>query len=86
MRPPSPFQQTNFSPGDRVLVVDGTFVGQRSLVLSLEEARSLWGEKGGQEPPARPTPGIVCVALAVFSRTVPVCFQAFQLSKDSGHE
>ena len=82
MKPPSPSHPGTFSPGDRVLVVDGTFAGQRGLVLSLDEARTLWANGGGEVPPYKVIPGWVCVAITVFSRTVPVVLLETHLSTD----
>jgi transcription antitermination factor NusG len=70
---------TEFLPGDRVKVIDGTFVGKHGVVVSLAEARALWRTAGGEQPPLQVTPGVVCVLLPIFTHCVPVCLVASQL-------
>ena len=73
---------SDYSPGERVKVTDGTFVGMRGLVLSLREAKSLWEAAGGQQPPLKDTSGTVWVALPIFGRVVPVSLFPFQLAAE----
>jgi transcription antitermination factor NusG len=62
-----------FRPGDRVKVIDGTFVGLEGRVIDLKEAREMWESgKGGEQPCARPPAICGWVLLSIFSRPVPV--------------
>ena len=70
-----------FSPGDRVRVIDGTFVGLQGVVLERAEAESLWETNGGEQPPALVASGIVCVSLPIFERQVTVCLCVSQIEK-----
>ena len=56
-------------PGDRVQVVDGTFVGMRGVVVDSAEAETIWQRIGGQEPPLNSEPRIVLVILPIFAAT-----------------
>ena len=70
---------TEFSPGDHVRVIDGTFVGRQGLVLSRAEAKSLWQTVGGEQPPLIASPGMTYVLLPLFNRQVPVCLRDSQI-------
>lgn len=60
-------------PGDRVRVIDGTFVGLEGIVLTKEEARKLQERNGGEQGPlTRWPPGFTYVALPVFGRETPI--------------
>jgi transcription antitermination factor NusG len=60
-------------PGDRVRIVDGTFIGLEGTVLTREEARELRDKNGGQEDPLTEwSPEDVYLALPLFGREVPV--------------
>jgi hypothetical protein len=48
-------------------------------VVSLDEASALWEKCGGQAPPRKASPEVVCVVIPVFGRPVPVCYAPFQL-------
>jgi transcription antitermination factor NusG len=71
-----------FLPGDGIKVIDGTFAGLRGVVVTLAEAQSLWQLSGGQHPPLVPTLGMICVALPVFGRQVPICLALSQVVAD----
>jgi transcription antitermination factor NusG len=68
-----------FSPGDHVRVIDGTFTGMEGLVITRAQAKSLCETVGGEQPPVTASPGIVCVLLPIFERQVPVCLELRQL-------
>lgn len=60
-------------PGDRVRVVDGTFVGLEGTVLTKEEARKLRKRNGGEEGPLTRWPaGAAYVSLPIFGREMPI--------------
>ena len=70
-----------FLPGDRVRIVDGTFVGKVGRVVDLDEATALWKKNGGQIPSSRYVhAGQVCAVIELFGRSVPVWFEPFQLA------
>jgi len=69
----------DLSPGSRVKVIEGTFVGQRGEILSIAEAWALWKKAGGEPPPLKVPPGIICVTLRIFERRVPVWLETSQV-------
>jgi transcription antitermination factor NusG len=73
---------TEFMPGDRVKVVDGTFVGMQGIVVSRAEANALCETVGGQRPSLTEVPGMVHVMLPIFNRTVPVTLLIWQIGKN----
>jgi transcription antitermination factor NusG len=69
-------------PGDRVRVVDDTFVGLEGIVLSEEEVRKLRKknpEMGG--PLTRWPPGSAYVLLTLFDREVPIFLERNQMQR-----
>ena len=69
-------------PGDRVRVVDGTFIGLEGTVLTKKEAGKLREINGGQEGPlTRWPPGAAYVALHLFGREVPVFLLRDQIER-----
>jgi hypothetical protein len=68
-----------FLPGDRVKVINGTFVGKTGRAVDQEEARMLWQKAGGEEPPCTPIHGLVWVVLEIFDGSVPVLLEPSQL-------
>jgi transcription antitermination factor NusG len=69
-------------PGDRVRVVDGTFVGQEGTVVTREEARKLRERNGGEEGPLTRWPaGSAYVVLSLFDREVPIFLLRDQMER-----
>jgi transcription antitermination factor NusG len=68
-----------FRSGDRVKVIDGTFVGYEGCVSDAKEVRERWERCGGTEPPRHMPPGCIWVVLTIFSRPVPVMLDRFQV-------
>ena len=69
-------------PGDRVRVVDGTFVGLEGTVLMKEEARKLREKNGGEQGPlTRWPPGATYVRLTLFDRKVPIFLLRDQMER-----
>ena len=70
-------------PGDRVRVVDGTFIGLEGTVLTLEEARTLRETNGGQDAPLKEwSPEDIYVALPLFDRQeVPIILLREQIER-----
>ncbi len=69
-------------PGDRVRVIDGTFVGLEGTVLTKDEARKLREKNGGEQGPlTRWPPGAAYVALPLFGREVPTFLMRFQVER-----
>ncbi len=67
-----------FRPGDRVRIVDGTFVGQDGEVLSHEQAQEHLRRAG--QPTWRAARETVWVLIEVLGQSVPTQFQPDQLS------
>lgn len=67
-------------PGDRVRVIDGTFLGLEGTILTEEEARKLLETKGGQR--GQLTPECTYVALPLFDHPeVPVVLFRDQIER-----
>jgi transcription antitermination factor NusG len=75
------FDPSSFGPGEKIKIIDGTFVGKQGVVLSLAQAQDLWKMSGGEAPPVKATPGVVCVAVTIFNRRVPVWLDARQVQR-----
>ena len=65
--------------GDRVKVIDGTFVGSDGYVIDAKEAHAMWERCGGEQPPTRTPAVCIWVVLTVFCRPVPVMLHRFQV-------
>jgi transcription antitermination factor NusG len=68
-----------FLPGDRIRVIDGTFVGAVGSVVTRADAFALWEKVGGQKPGPIDPVGAVWVAISVFDRVVPVLLDGSQI-------
>ncbi len=68
-----------FLPGDRITVVDGTFVGEVGHVVSRADAFALREKVGGQKPGPIDPVGGVWVVISVFDRILPVLLDGLQI-------
>jgi hypothetical protein len=69
-------------PGDRVRVIDGTFVGLEETVLTKGEAKKLRERNGGEEGPLTHwPPGAAYVVLPLFGREVPTFLLSDQMER-----
>ena len=67
-------------PGDRVRIVDGTFVGLEGTVVTREKVGKLRDRNGGEEGPlTRWPPGAAYVVLPLFAREVPIFLMRDQM-------
>jgi hypothetical protein len=68
-----------YRPGDRIKVIDGTFVGSVGYVIDAKEAHARWERCGGQQPPTRTPAVCIWVVITVFNRPGPVMLHRFQV-------
>jgi hypothetical protein len=82
--PPSPPKPRDgvqdLLPGDRIKVIDGTFVGLTGLVVSRQEAMAMWEKAGGEKPGPIDPAGGVWVRVSVFDRPIIVLLDRSQMA------
>jgi hypothetical protein len=68
-------------PGERIKVVDGSFVGEVGEVISRQKAVALWKRVGGEKPGLTDDTEMVWVQIPVFDQPVPVLLHLFQVER-----
>ena len=71
---------SQYSAGDRIRVVNDTFFGMEGVVIDYEEAMELYATTGGERPHALRY-GFVYVALELFGRRTPLNLQPSQIQR-----
>jgi transcription antitermination factor NusG len=67
------------TPGTKVTLVGGTFVGKAGVVVSRAKAELDWQAVGGERLHKMISRTDVWVSLSIFNRQIPICLEVSQL-------